>query len=128
MASDTKIAELLGQFSAKVNLKSQKYLLRVMTKHGILRGKKRRRDVRNAPLARSQNCQIWNGRSCQELTKAIYGEHRLWTLLLKIIGCILGTKHVIHIAKPCSYFGFGAKTFLVMYPCENCCQLNEYFV
>lgn len=58
MASDTKIAELLGQFSAKVNLKSQKYLLRVMTKHGILRGKKRRRDVRNAPLARSQNCQI----------------------------------------------------------------------
>ena len=35
-------------------------------------------------FARSQNCQIWNGRSCQELTRAIYGEHWLWTVLLKM--------------------------------------------
>ena len=35
-------------------------------------------------LARSQNCQIWNGSSCQELTRAIYGQHRLWTVLLKM--------------------------------------------
>ena len=35
-------------------------------------------------FARSQNCQIWNGRSCQELTRAIYGEHWFWTVLLKM--------------------------------------------
>ena len=76
-------------------------------------------------LARSQNCRIWNGRSCQELTSASYGEHRLWTVLLKMNRMYPRNEAlVIHIAKPCPYFGFGAKKFLVMYPCENCCQLN----
>ena len=61
------------------------------------------------------------------MTRAIYGQHWLWTVLLKM-NRMYPWKEAWHShCKTMFIFRIWCKKFLVMYPCENCCECCELF-